>query len=64
MNEEQVKQLVEQVDKSVKTLAQVKLVRRALKTAQFVPGMRTKLTPDVREVIEEFLARKEKELKK
>lgn len=64
MNEDQVKALVAQVDKSVDSLAKVKLVRRALKQARFVPGMRTKLTPEAREVIEEFLKKKEEELSK
>jgi len=64
LNKEQVDNLIAGVDKSVDTLAKVRLVRRALKSARFVPGMRTKLTPEVREVIEEFLKRKEKELSK
>lgn len=64
MDQEQVKALVAQVDKSVVSLAQVRLVRRALKGSRFVPGMRTKLTPEVKAVIEEFLAKKEKELSK
>lgn len=64
MNEEQVKHLVAQVDRSVDSLAKVKAVRRALRSARFVPGLRTKLTPEARDVIEEFLAKKEKELSK
>jgi len=64
MEKEQVDQLIASVDKSVDSLAKVRQVRRALKSARFMPGLRSKLTPEAREVIEDFLARKEKELSK
>lgn len=62
MNEDQVDHLVSQVDRNVDSLSKVKLVRRALKTARFIPGTRKTLTPEVRAIIEEFLSKKEKEL--
>lgn len=63
-NEVEVKELIKTVDKQVNTLAKVRLVRRALRSSRFIPTMRSKLTPEVRDVIEDFLKRKEVELSK
>jgi len=63
-NEAEVNELIKTVDKQVNTLAKVRLVRRALKSSRFVPGMHSKLTPAARDVIEDFLKRKEAELTK
>jgi hypothetical protein len=44
------------------TRQQIKLTRRVMKTARFIPGFPIKMTPEVRAEIENILLQKEKEL--
>lgn len=44
------------------TRSDIKMVRRVVKTARFIPGFPIKMTPEVRAEIEKILIQKEKEI--
>lgn len=64
MNENEIKELIENVNKKVTTTRQCGMIRRALKMSRFIPGTRKTLTPEVKKIIEDFVDKKEEEIKK